>query len=803
MPSQEPQNTRRGQDTRTQVQDTDAIAASVELSIPQHVRQHASAPKLPGYVLAEPLGEGAYGQVWRSWQLRTRKEVAVKVFLQRTGLDWIFLQREVERLTRLDKHPHIVTLLDTNLDEEPPFYVMELVGRGSLQQWVTMESPADPRRAVRWMSEIADALSYVHAKGLIHCDLKPANILLDERECIRVVDFGQSRVFTESAASLGTLFYMAPEQAIPAQPGSPVQPDVRWDVYAFGATLYAILTGRVPYASVPNVQRLEQASTLAQRLADYRKMIERDPRPTWDGCPADPEVRAVIDKCMSPDAAGRYAAVSEVAADLRAMEKKRPIAPLAGSASYRAKKFIQRNPLQIGLVAAALAVAALLGWSTVKQRELDRGTASQILSLFVNDPDNAARQVLESKGRVRSYLGELTASNVSSNAFTERIIGSRAAFFVDPEAFWRSVDGGALWTHGEWLEVARTYVGDWSFPADGSAEPRLPANPVMVQITSTAERGTPKQRYVAFCLIRGLATQTPGLAEWSQRAVAGETDPGVLAASGSTPMLLGSQAPTPRFFADDLSGLIFAAIPPANDFRRGSPADEEHRLVDEEPPAQGAAIGAMHMSVTEVTLAALSNFWKDQWSPILANLPTEQREWFQKLFDGKFADLSPEQQATTAAGHVPLFMARMYCDWLNHRAESAVPKRRYRLPTEEEWEYACRAGNPGRYCFGDEAAYARYFAHCDGSLAAHHVVAQRMPNAFGLFDMHGGLWEFTESRYPPKFAQPEDAKKELFVRKGGAYYSPAVRCRSAQRAYSTANAVDFYSGFRLVMELQP
>ena len=81
-----------GGELRTERQSEDAAAASVELSIPTHVRQHDSAPKTVGYVLTEPLGSGAYGQVWRAWQLRTRKEVAVKVFTQRSGLDWIFLQ---------------------------------------------------------------------------------------------------------------------------------------------------------------------------------------------------------------------------------------------------------------------------------------------------------------------------------------------------------------------------------------------------------------------------------------------------------------------------------------------------------------------------------------------------------------------------------------------------------------------------------------------------------------------------------------------------------------------------------------
>ena len=73
----------------TEIQSPEGLDLSIDLSIPKHVTQHAAAPQVRGYVLTGLLGEGAYGQVWRAWQIRTRKEVAVKVFLQRTGLDWI------------------------------------------------------------------------------------------------------------------------------------------------------------------------------------------------------------------------------------------------------------------------------------------------------------------------------------------------------------------------------------------------------------------------------------------------------------------------------------------------------------------------------------------------------------------------------------------------------------------------------------------------------------------------------------------------------------------------------------------
>ncbi|NOT01735.1 MAG: formylglycine-generating enzyme family protein [Phycisphaerales bacterium] len=160
------------------------------------------------------------------------------------------------------------------------------------------------------------------------------------------------------------------------------------------------------------------------------------------------------------------------------------------------------------------------------------------------------------------------------------------------------------------------------------------------------------------------------------------------------------------------------------------------------------------------------------------------------------------EQSRTALQWVSLNAARRYCEWLNGRAGDGSPKRHYRLPTEAEWEYACRAGNGGRYCYGNDAAYAAYFANCNGAVRDVQIVATKMPNWFGLFDMHGGLWEWCDSRYEPEYIDDADAgDKEWFVFKGGGYYNPAVRCRATQRNYGQAHYVSYYQGFRVVMEM--
>ncbi|HEX4046915.1 MAG TPA: serine/threonine-protein kinase, partial [Elusimicrobiota bacterium] len=186
----------------TEVQPEAARSASGRLSVPKEVERDPAAPDIPGYVLVSPIGSGAFAQVWKAWQARTHKWVAVKVFTQKSGVNWLFLQREVERLIRLDKHPHVVSLLDADLDGELPYYVMDYMEGGSLEKFVDPKNAVPAARAALWLEELASALAYVHAKGLIHCDLKPANILLDEEGHVRLADFGQSRIVTDSSGAL-------------------------------------------------------------------------------------------------------------------------------------------------------------------------------------------------------------------------------------------------------------------------------------------------------------------------------------------------------------------------------------------------------------------------------------------------------------------------------------------------------------------------------------------------------------------------------------------------------------------------
>ena len=351
----------------TIVQGGDALAAARELSAkatagPGETTASPTAPRIPGYTLAGVLGRGSFATAWKAVQARTGKTVAVKVFHQSSGVNWLFLRREVERLVRLDKHPHVVSLLDADLAADPPYYVTDLMEGGSLERFVDPKKPMDATTVARWLEEITQALAFVHGKGIIHCDLKPANVLLDGEGRIRVADFGQARVLAEGQGALGTLFYMAPEQARLGDEGEAIQPDVRWDLYALGATAYALLTGNAPYADTLT-GRLESSSSVAERLKVYRELSTLKPvLKLGEVKGLDEDLAAIVGKCLSPDPIQRYESGSAILADLAARRNRRPVSPLAHRRGYRLGRYLQRN---VGWVVAAGAIVlgvGVLGW---------------------------------------------------------------------------------------------------------------------------------------------------------------------------------------------------------------------------------------------------------------------------------------------------------------------------------------------------------------------------------------------------------------------------------------------------------
>lgn len=278
--------------------------------------------ELPGYRMERFLGAGAFGQVWVGRDLNTGRRVAIKFYLHRGGVNWSLLAREVKHLVQLSADRHIVQVLEVGWDADPPFYVMEYLESGSLEDLLATRGRLPIGQAIELFYGICIGLNHSHGKGVLHCDLKPANILLDEDYRPRLADFGQSRMSHEQTPALGTLFYMAPEQA-----DLEATPDARWDVYGLGAILYRILTGNAPHRTGELLQRIDTAGSLPRRLDQYREAILRDgpPRDHHRRRGVDRALAQIVDGCLAVDPERRFANVQQVieALDHRAAARHR------------------------------------------------------------------------------------------------------------------------------------------------------------------------------------------------------------------------------------------------------------------------------------------------------------------------------------------------------------------------------------------------------------------------------------------------------------------------------------------------
>ncbi|HTU23812.1 MAG TPA: protein kinase, partial [Pirellulales bacterium] len=322
--------------------------------------------------------------VWVALDTNTGRQVAIKFFAHRGGLDWALLSREVEKLVFLSADRYVVQLLDVGWNAEPPYYVMEYVEHGSLEDLLRREGRLRVDQAVALFRDVAVGLLHAHGKGVLHCDLKPANVLLDQDSQPRLADFGQSRLSHEQTPALGTLFYMAPEQADPA-----AIPDVRWDVYALGALFYSMLTGAPPHRSEAAVTEIESATGLDDRLARYRKLIEQSPPAARHRqVPGvDRALAEIIDRCLALNRDQRFANVQAVLDALAARQVRRARRPLVLLGA-------------IGPAAVLLLISLFAWWS---------------FDLMVSEADDSLQEKLEESN---SYAAKLVAEKVTNELET-------------------------------------------------------------------------------------------------------------------------------------------------------------------------------------------------------------------------------------------------------------------------------------------------------------------------------------------------------------------------------------------------
>lgn len=404
---------------------------------------------VPGYRLERRLGQGAFGQVWVGYDLNTGRQVAIKFYLHRTGVNWA-LSREVKHLVTMSTNRHIVQVLQVGWEGDPPYYIMEYLENGSLEDLLRRERRLSVTTSVSMFTDIAKGLNHSHGKGVLHCDLKPANILLDQDFRPRLADFGQSRMSTEQSPALGTLFYMAPEQA-----DLSASPDARWDVYALGAILYAMLVGEPPYRSDKVLKDIENAKTITERLERYRRAIFESPPPRelQKTRGVDRALIQIIQRCIAREPERRFANVQQV---LEALSQRQALR--------------LRRPLQLLGVVGPLLLVAVMSFFAVRSIRLSEAETLQRLQTRALESNRfAARFAARSIESELVEVYRLLEEEVRTREFQERFREAHEATEAGRAALVDSHDYAAVpkafreQTQRQWLDqYLRELTQRWS-----------------------------------------------------------------------------------------------------------------------------------------------------------------------------------------------------------------------------------------------------------------------------------------------------------------------------------------------------
>jgi WD40 repeat protein len=347
------------------------------------------------YKILRLIGEGGMGTVYEAEQEHPRRMVALKIIKPgRTSPELLHrFEQESQALGRL-QHPGIAQIYEAGTADTgfgpQPYFAMELV-HGEMPRAYVQKRNLKVRDQLELVAKVADAVHHAHLRGLIHRDLKPTNILVDETGQPKVLDFGVARVTDREADStlhtdigqlVGTLAYMSPEQVS----GDPLEIDIRTDVYALGVILYELLAGHLPYntrGNLPEVIRAIREEDAAP-LTTIHRMFKGD-------------IETIAIKALEKDKTRRYASAAELAADIRRYLKDEPIVARPPSASYQLRKFARRHRTLVAGVAAAfvflIAGVVATTWQAV------RATRAELVAVQAEEQAQLGRDSAEQAGR--------------------------------------------------------------------------------------------------------------------------------------------------------------------------------------------------------------------------------------------------------------------------------------------------------------------------------------------------------------------------------------------------------------------
>jgi formylglycine-generating enzyme required for sulfatase activity len=753
------------------------------------------------YVVLDRIGAGGMGQVFKARHGRMDRLVAIKLVSPSLvdapeAVDRF--QREVRAVARLE-HANIVTAFDAGELDGTPFLVMQLVDGSDLSSVVKQRGPLAVPAAIECIRQAAKGLAYAHRKGVIHRDVKPSNMLLDADGTIKILDLGLARFedagdgLTCSDQVMGSIDYMSPEQAVDSR-----QADARSDIYSLGCTLWHLLSGR----------KLYQADTPVTRILRHREA----PIPSL--CQERDDVPAALDgvfrKLVAKQPADRYQSMDEVAAALEQLQ-----AQIPSQAGQRSK-----------ILAELHAAAAIAGGNRPVEPTAEvkgpppaiEATASYAAAEVETDPTSEwvvprlaeqgkdEREPVPHGARRHRPRGMLMAG--ASLLGLIAVLGLIVALRLRPAEHAADVRN---------LAASR----DRNAAAPSSASPQLAA---LTPGVRPSPIDPPDPLVAPFDAQQAHAGQEA----WAKYLNTGVEQTNSI---GMTLVLI----PPGEFMMGSAPEQAAAGAKLAEDAKL-TPSDYLWTRLKEEGPQHRVAITKPYwLGATEVTIGQFKKFveatgyvteaeqfgfgnssatnvddkvtpemkkitWRAPGYPVTDDSPVTQITWNDCIV---FCNWLSEQEKLQ-----PCYQQDANAGWeLNVAGTLRVPSPRseegrdtrsvpttfedfgYRLPTEAEWEYACRAGTTTQFSFGDDPAMLDIYGWFNKNAGeSAHPVGSKAANPFGLFDMHGNVYEWCHDFYAADYyskSPPRDpvgpSSGRYRVSRGGFWCVYPVCCRSAFR----------------------
>ncbi|MFT4516092.1 MAG: hypothetical protein ACI91B_004814 [Planctomycetota bacterium] len=346
--------------------------------------QERGLPTISGYRIIDVLGKGGMGTVYRAEQVSLHRQVALKVLKQEQTSDPAFIAQFIAEARAAAKlqHPNVVSVFDVEHDGDTYYYAMELMHEGSCEDWLKQNGVMPVDRALQVVADAAAGLAYAESLGIVHRDIKPDNLMLDQHGAVKIADLGLASNASDATGerAIGTPHFMAPEQVLNKEL------DHRTDLYALGCTFYRLITGKTPF----------RGQTVKDIL---RAQVKDQAEPASRANPDVPqEIAAIIQQLMAKDAGDRYQTANDLLEDLERM-----LQPP------------QKRGMWIGLAVAAVLIAGGTVWWAVTRPDTIKTIKETVI---YDDPEKQ-----QFADRIKVMEGEAKESNATIALLTTRVSG--------------------------------------------------------------------------------------------------------------------------------------------------------------------------------------------------------------------------------------------------------------------------------------------------------------------------------------------------------------------------------------------